>query len=157
MSIKRLSPYLLILNLVVFFIFSVSITLLAADKKLIEPVDIIYIDEMNIIKQRLLAWANSWEKGDSIRYLSFYIDNYAPIAMSNQSWKKLRIQRVNKSRQIKINILFENISLNGDASRAETIFWQDYQSSTYQDETKKKIIWKKKGSKWLIKKELTIK
>ncbi|MFK5894049.1 MAG: hypothetical protein QM504_12580, partial [Pseudomonadota bacterium] len=55
-----------------------------------------------------------------------------------------------------IHILLDDILMNGEADKADTVFWQDYQSNNYHDKVKKKISWIKSDSDWLIKKEITL-
>jgi len=138
-----------------FFLFSMNV-LAVEDDNFVENIDIIYIDEMNEVKQRLLDWVSIWSQGDYVTYLKFYVTNYAPRGVSHRQWKINRKQRVNKKKQIRINVLLEDISMNGEADRAETVFWQDYKSNNYRDKVRKKIIWIRNNSVWLIKQEITL-
>ncbi len=145
------------ISFISFFLASVATTALATENTAdIEQVDIIYIDELNLIKQHLLAWVNSWSEGDIENYLNFYTSDYTPKGLSHSHWEKKRRLKVNKNRHIKISVMLDDISINGEADRAETTFWQDYKSNNYQDKVKKKIIWVKKQTQWLIKSETTI-
>jgi hypothetical protein len=137
------------------FLFNMNV-LAVEDDNFVENIDIIYIDEMNKVKQRLLDWVSNWSQGDYVTYLKFYVTNYAPRGVSHRQWKINRKQRVNKKKHIQINVLLEDILMNGEADRAETVFWQDYKSNNYRDKVRKKIIWVKSHSVWLIKQEMTL-
>ncbi|MFK5986626.1 MAG: hypothetical protein QM479_14550 [Pseudomonadota bacterium] len=104
---------------------------------------------------RLEQWRKAWVKGDSKKYISFYIKNYSPRGKSRKAWVKNRKTKVTKRKNISVSI--KNPKVFVDRQRANIRFNQTYSSKNFSDEVIKRIYWIKYKEQWLIEKESIIK
>ncbi len=110
-----------------------------------------------LVRQRLLAWARAWSKGNTRVYLSFYQPDFHPDGLSHATWLANRKQKVIAEKKIKVRLSDIQISFSPDKHTATTQFLQDYTSFQYHDTVLKKIVWKKSGDSWLIQSEKVVK
>ncbi len=112
--------------------------------------DLVYLDALRAVEQRLKQWAKAWSDGDVERYLSFYSPKYAPAGMRREKWIKQRKQRINRQRQINVELDIREVFMDGMDNMATTVFVQSYQSRNYRDRVLKKLVWRHFQGQWLI-------
>lgn len=107
-------------------------------------------DQAAQIKTHLESWAQAWRSKDHANYIASYTDQYRPNAkLSHDEWVKQRKLRLNKPKFINVDL--SNIQVNVlRPNLAEALFNQRYQSDTYSDAVKKRVMLVKTGEKWKI-------
>ncbi|MGJ8667984.1 MAG: tetratricopeptide repeat protein [Oceanococcus sp.] len=111
-------------------------------------------------KQALLArvekWRATWSAKDPDGYLSNYSPNFAPATgVSRETWDSQRRTRVVRPRSILIQVLNPKV-LSGSNGQAQVEFVQIYESNTYSDQVRKRLVMERVGGQWLIIKESVI-
>ena len=102
------------------------------------------------IKNSLSNWANAWSSKDHQGYISAYTKMYRPNAkLSHNQWVKQREQRINKPKFIRVDLNKISVKLLRE-NLAEARFEQRYQSDTYKDAVRKRMILVKADDQWKI-------
>ena len=102
------------------------------------------------IENNLNNWANAWSNKDHQGYISAYTKMYRPNAkLSHNQWAKQREQRINKPKFIRVDLNKINVKLIRE-NLAEARFEQHYQSDTYKDAVRKRMILVKADGQWKI-------
>lgn len=104
----------------------------------------------------LQEWAAAWSAKD----LNAYLANYSPDFTSadgktRPAWDELRKQRITSKSSISVNLTDIKITVSGDTATAE--FTQQYDSNALKETSKKALTLEKRGTAWLIAKEVTVK
>jgi len=124
----------------------------AVDKENMGPViadETIHQQVLNAIA----AWARAWSEQDIDRYISAYSKNYTPSGnMSREQWLALRKERLSAPEFIKVSLSGIQIFVT-DPNRATVTFLQKYESNTYSDRVKKRLVLKSIDGEWRIVRE----
>lgn len=108
------------------------------------------------VEQHLNAWADAWGKQDVEQYISSYTSYYRPNSRLNHSqWVAQRKVRVAKPKFIRIEIDSLSIKML-KPNVAQLTFEQRYQSDTYKDAVRKRVIMTKTNGEWKIYKERSL-
>ena len=111
--------------------------------------------EENAIIKALKTWASVWSRRDIKAYLSMYAPDYKPPQnMSRKSWER---QRKNRLKKKYINVTIANPQITFVTCALSRVnFDQFYSSGSYEDQTKKLLLFKKVGPDWRIIKESAV-
>ncbi len=102
------------------------------------------------VENSLSNWANAWSSKDHQGYISAYTKLYRPNAkLSHNQWVKQREQRINKPKFIRVDLNKISVKLLRE-NLAEARFEQRYQSDTYKDAVRKRMILVKADGQWKI-------
>ncbi|MBF0451068.1 MAG: tetratricopeptide repeat protein [Candidatus Magnetomorum sp.] len=111
--------------------------------------------EENALTTALKTWASVWSRKDLKAYLSMYAPSFKPPHnLSRKSWERQRKQRLNKDY---INVTIANPQITFvTCALSRVTFDQFYSSGSYEDHSKKLILFKKVGPDWRIIKESAV-
>jgi ketosteroid isomerase-like protein len=84
-------------------------------------------------------WRAAWERGDFNSYVGFYAPDFKGTLKSHNAWLDFRRARLHNQKK-KITLKDIDVSTAGDA--IFTDFHQQYGSSEYGDQGKKRLVWK---------------
>lgn len=101
------------------------------------------------------AWSSDWESQDVERYLSNYAPDFKPSKVSLKKWRMQRHIRLNRPDYIKVTISDVSV-LPIDSSHSRVEFLQRYESNTYQDEARKRLLLVMVDGNWKILREESI-
>ena len=105
---------------------------------------------------RVESWRAAWSAKDPDAYLRNYSPNFRPATgVSRATWESQRRTRVVRPRSILIQVLSPQVSSSSDG-KAQVEFTQIYESNTYSDQVRKRLVLEKVGNQWLIVKESVI-
>ncbi|MBK6638973.1 MAG: TolC family outer membrane protein [Rhodocyclaceae bacterium] len=106
-----------------------------------------------LLHGRVVAWVAAWSARDYATYSGFYAASFSPAdGVDRATWAKQREMRLNKAKQIKVDVTgLRVLEMGKDVFAVE--FEQDYVSDTYRDKTTKSLQWVKAGEQWLIERE----
>lgn len=103
------------------------------------------------INYELEQWKMAWELGDSVRYLSFYSQDFVPAnGASLDAWKKQRQQRVTPAKKIRLTLQDYDVSFDQNNTHSRVVFTQIYQSNRFTDTTRKQLVLRKESQRWKI-------
>ncbi|EAR60418.1 tetratricopeptide repeat protein [Neptuniibacter caesariensis] len=112
--------------------------------------DIQEISAEEAIKQHLLSWSKAWSAKDYQGYIDSYTAEYRPNAkLTHSQWTAQRQARLSKPKFIKVSLNDIKVKLLRD-NLAEAKFEQRYQSDTYKDAVRKRIMLIKTDDEWKI-------
>ena len=102
------------------------------------------------INQHLTDWATAWSEQKSDKYIAAYTDDYRPTPqLTHQQWMAQREIRLSKPQfirielsQIKVNVLSDDL--------VEAYLVQRYESDTYKDAVRKRLMLIKSDEHWKI-------
>jgi tetratricopeptide (TPR) repeat protein len=125
----------------------------AVTKAVVEPSRAEPAAGVDEVKRAVDLWATAWSSKDFPAYARMYADDFAPPGgESRAAWERSRQERIARPAFIKVDIGELRVSMLGrDHARAE--FTQNYQSDTFSDSVKKRLLLKKTGDRWLITEE----
>lgn len=121
-------------------------------KQEIEPVQIstAALSDEQKIELNLTNWASAWSNQNHQGYVAAYTDMYRPNAkLSHNQWVEQREQRITKPNFIRVSVSQINVKLLRD-NLAEAHFEQRYQSDTYKDAVRKRMVLVKSDGQWKI-------
>ena len=105
------------------------------------------------LENQVKSWAAAWAARDYSAYTGFYAPSFTPDGgLSREDWAQLRRSRISTRGDIGVEIHDLKIRMDG-ADRAFAEFRQVYQSTIYNDTTRKVLEMIKVGGKWLINRE----
>ena len=103
------------------------------------------------MNSRVERWRDAWQSGLVDYYLAFYSQNFTPSKkITYQAWVKQRRYLVSPEKQIKIEISNFNVSFSNDLKESTVLFDQHYNSKTYSEVSRKKMVWTKERDEWKI-------
>jgi tetratricopeptide (TPR) repeat protein len=106
-------------------------------------------DDRKELETTVKNWAEAWSRQEVGRYLSFYSTQFRPNAgLSRTQWKQQRRLRITAKKQIHVELSDFKTSVNGRT--ATVLFMQAYQSDTFSDVIRKKLILKRSAEGWKI-------
>ena len=121
-----------------------------------QPVIPATVNRNEALKTVIEAWSTAWSAQAVDIYLSFYHEQYNPDnGMSLTQWQQSRRARLKKPRWIKIYLTDFAVERN-NGRQAIVRFKQTYQSDTYQDQTRKRMVLLYTNAGWRIFREKTI-
>ena len=113
-------------------------------------------DMLESVRQALDGWRRAWMAQDVAAYLAFYVPDFQPVdGLSHQAWVAQRQVRVSRPRFIDIQLSEIRIEPLTE-KRVATTFRQRYRSDRVRDVVTKRLIWEKRGDRWLIIKEVVL-
>jgi Flp pilus assembly protein TadD len=102
------------------------------------------------ITQSLQNWAQVWSNKDYQGYINAYTPMYRPnVKLSHQQWVTQRQQRITKPKFIRIDVSNIQVKILGQ-DLAEVYFEQRYESDTYKDAVKKRVMMVNSNGQWKI-------
>ncbi len=120
-----------------------------ADPSPVPPLDPAARHNLGVI-QTVRAWALAWSRQEFDAYIDFYADTFSPgNDMSRTEWRQLRRARIASPESIHIRIEQPRVDLIAD-DRARVTFVQGYESPTYSDQVKKRLLMQRTRAGWRI-------
>ncbi|MCX7627238.1 MAG: tetratricopeptide repeat protein [Methylophilaceae bacterium] len=111
------------------------------------------VQQEQAILAAVRAWAAAWSRQDVSTYLAHYAKGFrTPNGQSRGEWEKLRRERLQKPRRIRVTVESPRVTLR-DEVHATVTFRQRYHSDGLQTTTRKTLLMIKSGGKWLIEEE----
>lgn len=112
-------------------------------------------DEKGVLA-RLESWRAAWSNQDPDAYLANYSPNFKPTSgLDRSAWEAQRRTRVVRPRSILIQVLQPKAYADSNGQiRVE--FTQIYESNSYSDQVRKRMVMEKVGGSWMILKESVI-
>ena len=109
-------------------------------------------DNVNSIRQRLLAWSRAWSESNEKHYFSSYSTQFRPSDLRTDytQWRNIRRVRLKKSPNVQVVLNDIDIYLSDNKQRAVAEFVQSYSSSTYKDRVIKQLVLESDKGNWLI-------
>lgn len=96
-------------------------------------------------------WREAWATGNVDDYLVSYGVNFIPENdLSLADWKRQRRSRVSPQKQIELSLSEFDISMNDDLNQGTVYFNQRYQSGSYIENSRKRLILEKEDGTWKI-------
>ncbi|QEP42683.1 hypothetical protein D5085_05780 [Ectothiorhodospiraceae bacterium BW-2] len=114
------------------------------------------LDDLSAIHRAVRRWQQSWQGQNLADYFDNYMEGYhdANIA-SSREWQQLRRQRILGPDTIEITL--RELSLKVvDSETIEALFWMDYRSDNYRDESEKRLRFRRTEGGWKIALEETL-
>jgi tetratricopeptide (TPR) repeat protein len=112
-------------------------------------------DDRQELETTITNWAEAWSRQEVERYLSFYSARFRPNAgLSRKQWKQRRNLRISAKKHIHIELSDFSTSVNGRT--ATVLFLQAYQSDTFSDVVRKKLILERGAEGWKIVRETNV-
>ena len=119
------------------------------------PIPETHTDEEKQILSVVNNWATAWSSKNVGAYLNFYAKDFRPPGgQSRAEWNKLRHERINKPKSIKVTVETPNFKFT-DSNHVVVSFRQGYRSDNLSTSTKKSLLMTKQGGKWQIAEERT--
>lgn len=102
------------------------------------------------------SWVSAWEQQRLEGYFSSYSPEFEPRYESNVArWRTNRTRVIGNAEWILLT-LNEYEVIDESANAIEVHFWLDYESSTYSDSTKKKLVLGNDSGDWMILEEINL-
>ncbi|MGC9386599.1 MAG: L,D-transpeptidase Cds6 family protein [Hydrogenovibrio sp.] len=95
-------------------------------------------------------WRQAWANQQVAAYLDFYAPDYSSRDYpSHQAWSKSRKRSLTRPAFIRIQL--DDVSVVPlTPETIQVTFWQAYQSNTFKDRVRKKLVWQHRGDQWHI-------
>lgn len=108
------------------------------------------------VAERVERWRKAWAGKQAEAYLAFYAGNFRPPRqLAREDWVAERKERLARPAPIRIRI--DQLQTTSTApNEVKTSFEQHYQSGDFSDVTRKELLWRKQGERWLIVQERTL-
>lgn len=120
------------------------------------------------VEQTVQDWVNAWEGQAIDTYFSSYHPDFVPRYHNSRSeWRRGRERVIGNANRISLQLSDFTI-ISEDTNSVEVHFWLAYQSPTYRDNTRKKLVLQKQAAaeqegpiaeardKWLIIEEVNL-
>lgn len=109
-----------------------------------------------LVRQRVDGWVVAWEQKDLDAYFASYGSSFEPRYESSVGrWRASRTRVIGNAEWIRLN-LSEYEIIEQSPESFEVHFWLDYESPTYSDSTKKKLVLKNGSGSWMIAEEINL-
>jgi len=96
-------------------------------------------------------WREAWAIGNVDDYLISYGTNFVPASdLSLDDWKQQRRSRVNPQKRIELSLSEFDISMSDSLDQATVDFNQGYESGSYVENSRKRLILEKEDGTWKI-------
>lgn len=108
------------------------------------------------VRARVDSWVLAWEQQRLEGYFSSYSSEFEPRYDSSLTrWQASRTRVIGNAEWIRLT-LNEYEIIEESASSIEVHFWLDYESPTYSDSTKKKLVLGNDSGDWMILEEINL-
>lgn len=109
-----------------------------------------------LVRSRIDDWVQSWESQELPDYFASYHSEFEPrYENSRERWRQSRSRVIGNAEWIRLT-LREYETIEESTESVEVHFWLDYESPTYSDSTRKKIVLSKDLDDWLILEEINL-
>lgn len=109
------------------------------------------------ISYLLAQWRDAWAAGNTHLYMSFYSDHFVPEnEQSLSQWQTKRRNRVIPSKTADIILSNYHVSFEDDLKISMVELDQHYTSGSYDDRSRKKLIFAKEALGWKLIAETTL-
>ena len=109
-----------------------------------------------MVRARVDSWVSAWEQQSLEGYFASYSPEFEPRYNSSVArWRASRTRVIGNAQWIRLT-LNEYEIIKESANSIEVQFWLDYESPTYSDSTKKKLVLGNDGSGWMILEEINL-
>lgn len=106
------------------------------------------IENIDMIKTLVFAWAKSWQEKDFDRYMSYYSQSFRSGRLSYGEWREKKSKVFQKPGNISLQVIDLSVVLEG--KRAAVSFIQRYRDDHYADVGEKTLNLINVNGKWLI-------
>ena len=107
--------------------------------------------------RHMKQWRSAWQDGDIKAYLAKYSDRFVPSNdQTLEQWRAIRTKRVDPQKKIKLELSKFQVDFFDDYQTISINFDQRYQSNSYVDNSRKRIVWVKQDETWKIASEREI-
>ncbi|RUM91209.1 MAG: hypothetical protein DSZ27_06925 [Thiomicrospira sp.] len=105
---------------------------------------------MQTVADLVERWRAAWASQNISAYLGFYVSIYAPEGYkTHQAWANSRKGSLKRPSYIKIQLdKVQVVPLTPNT--IQVTFWQAYESNTFKDKVRKKLVWQKQDQTWKI-------
>ena len=101
--------------------------------------------------RHMKQWRNAWQSGDIKAYLAHYSDQFVPTKNQTlEQWRAIRTERVHPQKKIQLELSEFQVDFSYDYQTISINFDQRYQSNSYVDNSRKRIVWVKEDESWKI-------
>ncbi|MBC7603786.1 MAG: TolC family outer membrane protein [Ramlibacter sp.] len=102
------------------------------------------------VRDAVEVWRAAWARKDVDAYLKAYAPDFKPAGdVSLGAWKGKRKAIIGKADGVAIDVSDVSVIADGP-DRATATFTQVYRSASYQDRTRKTMVWTRAKGSWLI-------
>ncbi|MFK7863583.1 MAG: AAA family ATPase [Pseudohongiellaceae bacterium] len=109
-----------------------------------------------LVRERIESWISAWQEQELGGYFASYSNNFEPRYESSVTrWRASRTRVIGNAEWIRLN-LSEYEIIEQTLELAEIHFWLDYESPTYRDSTKKKLVLSNNDGEWTILEEINL-
>ncbi len=94
--------------------------------------------------------ASGWVEQEVSRYLDYYSPDYTSDNYNNhQAWAKSRDRSLTRPSYIRIQL--DDVQVVPLTPQTiQVTFWQAYESNTFKDRVRKKLVWQNQNDQWKI-------
>jgi hypothetical protein len=108
------------------------------------------------VRARVDSWVSAWEQQQLEGYFSSYSSEFEPRYESSVTrWRASRTRVIGNAQWIRLT-LNEYEVIEERQNSIEVHFWLDYESPTYSDSTKKKLVLNNESGDWTILEEINL-
>ena len=110
----------------------------------------------SMVRARVDSWVSAWQQQSLEGYFASYSPEFEP--RDNRSvarWRASRTRVIGNAQWIRLTLSDYEI-IKESANSIEIHFWLDYESPTYSDSTKKKLVLGNDSGNWMILEEINL-
>lgn len=102
------------------------------------------------VEAAVRAWAAAWSRRDVSAYLAAYSPDFTPAGagLDNAAWAAQRRQRIEAKSQIDVRV--ERLELDAKGNDWVASFVQHYRGDSLRETTRKQLLMRRSGGRWLI-------
>lgn len=101
-------------------------------------------------------WVAAWETQNVEGYLEAYHPEFRPRYFdSRNEWRRTRERNIARPEWIRLALSDVEVTESSE-SEAELVFWLGYESPTYRDRTRKRVVLTELEGRWLISEEVNL-
>lgn len=107
-------------------------------------------NNMKRVANRVESWRQAWVEQEVSRYLDYYSPDYTSDNYNNhQAWAKSRDRSLTRPSYIRIQL--DDVQVVPLTPQTiQVTFWQTYESNTFKDRVRKKLVWQNQNDQWKI-------
>ncbi|MGE4500876.1 MAG: tetratricopeptide repeat protein [Hydrogenovibrio sp.] len=107
-------------------------------------------NNMKRVANRVESWRQAWVEQEVSRYLDYYSPDYTSDNYNNhQAWAKSRDRSLTRPSYIRIQL--DDVQVVPLTPQTiQVTFWQAYESNTFKDRVRKKLVWQNQDDQWKI-------
>jgi type II secretory pathway predicted ATPase ExeA len=108
------------------------------------------------VRARVDSWVSAWQQQSLEGYFASYSPEFEPRDNSSVArWRASRTRVIGNAQWIRLTLSDYEI-IKESANSIEIHFWLDYESPTYSDSTKKKLVLGNDSGNWMILEEINL-